>query len=723
MSGEEDVSASTTTPITRTADLAVTKAADATSVAAGGGITFTLTVTNTGPSDSTGVVLTDLLPPPLQFAAAGSDDDCALAAGDVVCTIGTVAAGTTRTLTIAATLPSDAASASVTNTASVTSDVDDPDNTDDSASVNVDVVQAADLAVTKTAAAEGVLLGGTMAYTLTVVNEGPSDAADAVLTETIPAGTTVSSLPPGCTDDGSGTVTCALGDLAAGDSVVLDLVLAVPDTLAPGRLTNTASVTSATGDPDPSDDSATATVEAVAQANVVLTKELVTTNPVAGQPLEYRLTVVNNGPTVAPNASISDPIPAGTTFVSLTADQGTCQLDVVEDAPAASCSLGRLAVGATATATLIVDTNPNRRSVSNTGFSGSGGLDIAPENNEDTAPTPLQQVADLSVRKSGPETVLAGDRVEYVLRYHNDGPSTATAVVVTDTLPTGLTPRPANGCTTNGATVSCAVGTVAPAAGGTVTITADVDPGLAEGTELTDVAAIRNDAEGAEDPDASDDTSEVTSTVERPTAVSNDVAVTVTANQDRVHAGDLASYNVVVTNNGPQRANAVELANELPAALRVAPLGGGGESRLAPLQVPVGCVQAGRTVTCDLGALAVGASRTLVFTGRVAVGAVAGTRLVHTATVAFDGTDSVAANNRDADFILVIAQPPASTTTTTPAVTTTTVAGTGSGGGSLPVVGAAIAGLLAVAGVLVVSGGGLQGIVRWPAWRRRRPDQ
>jgi uncharacterized repeat protein (TIGR01451 family) len=264
---------------------------------------------------------------------------------------------------------------------------------------------------------------------------------------------------------------------------------------------------------------------------------------------------------------------------------------------------------------------------------------------------------------------------------------------------------------------------VAPAAGGTVTITADVDPGLAEGTELTDVAAIRNDAEGAEDPDASDDTSEVTSTVERPTAVSNDVAVTVTANQDRVHAGDLASYNVVVTNNGPQRANAVELANELPAALRVAPLGGGGESRLAPLQVPVGCVQAGRTVTCDLGALAVGASRTLVFTGRVAVGAVAGTRLVHTATVAFDGTDSVAANNRDADFILVIAQPPASTTTTTPAVTTTTVAGTGSGGGSLPVVGAAIAGLLAVAGVLVVSGGGLQGIVRWPAWRRRRPDQ
>ena len=144
-------------------------------------------------------------------------------------------------------------------------------------------------------------------------------------------------------------------------------MLTVPDTLPPGPLANTASVTLGdTDDPDPSDNTATATVEAVAQADVTLTKELVTTDPVAGQPLEYRLTLVNNGPTVAPNASLSDPIPTGTTFVSFTASQGTCQLDEVEDVPAASCNLGRLAVGATATATLIVDTDPARTRSSRT---------------------------------------------------------------------------------------------------------------------------------------------------------------------------------------------------------------------------------------------------------------------------------------------------------------------------------------------------------------------
>ena len=130
----------------------------------------------------------------------------------------------------------------------------------------------------------------------------------------------------------------------------------------------------------------------------------------------------------------------------------------------------------------------------------------------------------------------------------------------------------------------------------------------------------------------------------------------------------------------------------------------------------------GTTATCELGDFAVGESRTLVFRGRVRAGTPAGTELVHTATVAFDGTDAVEANNTDADMILVIAQP-APTTTTNPAVTTTTVqSGSGCGGGSLPVVGAAIAGLLAVAVLLVMSGGGLQAIARWPGAGRRRPD-
>ena len=243
------------------------------------------------------------------------------------------------------------------------------------------MVRTADLSVTKTASAEGVLLGDTVTYTLTVANAGPSDAIDTVLTESIPPGTVVTTLPAQCVDDGAGTLTCDLGDLAAGDTVS-PIVLLVPDTLQPGALNNTASVTSTTDDPDPTNDSATVTVEAVAQADVTLTKTLLTTDPVAGEPLEYLLTLVNHGPTVAPNASLSDAIPVGTTFVSFTPTQGDCQLDEVEDVPAASCNLGRIDVGGTATATLVVLADPGATTVTNTGYGGSGGLDDVPADND-----------------------------------------------------------------------------------------------------------------------------------------------------------------------------------------------------------------------------------------------------------------------------------------------------------------------------------------------------
>ena len=118
-----------------------------------------------------------------------------------------------------------------------------------------------------------------------------------------------------------------------------------------------------------------------------------------------------------------------------------------------------------------------------------------------------------------------------------------------------------------------------------------------------------------------------------------------------------------------------------------------------------------------------------MFEGTVAAGTPAGTALLHTATVTFDGTDAVEANNSDTDTILVIAVAQPAPTTTTPTTTTSPTAptttirpGSGSGGGgNLPVAGAAIAGLLAVAALLVVSGGGLQAITRRQR-ARRQPD-
>jgi uncharacterized repeat protein (TIGR01451 family) len=65
--------------------------------------------------------------------------------------------------------------------------------------------------------------------------------------------------------------------------------------------------------------------------------------------------------------------------------------------------------------------------------------------------------ADLSIVKSGPSTVVAGNLVSYTVTASNAGPTTATNVVVADTIPSGLTFNAAGssaGCVLNGAGTS-----------------------------------------------------------------------------------------------------------------------------------------------------------------------------------------------------------------------------------------------------------------------------
>ena len=158
-----------------------------------------------------------------------------------------------------------------------------------------------------------------------------------------------------------------------------------------------------------------------------------------------------------------------------------------------------------------------------------------------------------------------------------------------------------------------------------------------------------------------------------------------------------------MTNHGPQAATGVTVVNELPPDVVVPAAGGGGSRRRLPAQVPSGCLPTGATVTCVLGSLAGGESRTMVFAGTVAAPTAAGTQLVHAATVRADGVDAVEANNRDTDVIVVVARVITPPTTAPP------------GRGRLPTTGFAVAAVLVAAGALVLIGTGTR-----PATDRRR---
>jgi uncharacterized repeat protein (TIGR01451 family) len=127
-------------PATPPADLALTKNASPEPVFPGQPLRYDLAVQNTGPNAADGVRVTDSLPPGVTFdSAISSQGSCLQASGVVSCVIGTLANAATANIQIKV-RPS--ASGTITNQASVTSAVVDPDQSDNNASAQTTVVQA-----------------------------------------------------------------------------------------------------------------------------------------------------------------------------------------------------------------------------------------------------------------------------------------------------------------------------------------------------------------------------------------------------------------------------------------------------------------------------------------------------------------------------------------------------------------------------------------------------
>jgi uncharacterized repeat protein (TIGR01451 family) len=114
----------TNTPTGPAADLAVSKVGSPDPVAVGASLTYTITVTNNGPSTATGVTLTDTLPAGVTFVSVSpGQPTCGQAGGTVTCSLGTLTNGASATVTIVV-MPT--APGELTNVATVVGNEPDP---------------------------------------------------------------------------------------------------------------------------------------------------------------------------------------------------------------------------------------------------------------------------------------------------------------------------------------------------------------------------------------------------------------------------------------------------------------------------------------------------------------------------------------------------------------------------------------------------------------------
>jgi uncharacterized repeat protein (TIGR01451 family) len=328
-------------------DMGVTKDNGVTALIPGQTFTYVIDVTNAGPSSAIDAVVADQ--PPMELnsitwtCVATGNATCAANGVDFIMDIVFVPPGDSLRYEITATLDAGTLMGTqVSNTVTVTVDdmngEFDPNLADNTATDTDDVQTNADISVLKDDAVDPLDPTGastTQTYTITVTNDGPSDAANLVLTDVPPVTDPAlfTSGPAECmavTDMGGllTAVECTRASLVVGDTWIVVLDFDFIGLLAGNTVVNDVTVTSDTFDPNLANNDDSEDTLLAAGLDVRATK---TNNDSILQPGEnttYVIEVRNLGADPAGQVTITDTIPAelpGATWVCVADGGATCQ--------------------------------------------------------------------------------------------------------------------------------------------------------------------------------------------------------------------------------------------------------------------------------------------------------------------------------------------------------------------------------------------------------------
>lgn len=518
-----------------------------------------------------------------------------------------------------------------------------------------------DLSITKSHHPDPAVAGSDLFYDLSVSNSGGS-APNTTVTDTLPSDVTYVAnnlpSPAGCTAVGQ-VVTCNLGNLASGQTVNFSIQVTVNSNadVSSGAhsIQNTATVTSnGVIDSDPSNNTATDTVLVEESADLQVTTVCApSTNVSAGTPITCTVYVDNHGPSDARSVVVDDTIRSNGTFDLANINPASCApATAITGGKEITCSLGTIQAASSTVqgrATLsytITNVNDAQNlttvaSARSSVGSSSGTPDPNTSNNQSTVPISVSALADLSVTKTGPTTATAGTDIgPYTVTVANNGPSTATNVVLTDNVPAGVTivsivPNPGTiGCTAgvpgdSTRPTTCAIGTLTSGGSASVNVTLHVLPST--------TGTLSNDARVSSD---TFDANLSNNLAHADTVVSSsaDLAVTMTASPNPVVAGQTLSLKAHITNGGPSTAPSTTLDIALPNYTSLSGTQITGASGSCGLLGPL-------SLHCTLGTLNLSASADVFVTLTVGSGAPNGATLTATATVSSAATDPNTTNN------------------------------------------------------------------------------
>jgi len=304
------------------ADMAVTIANTNVSALAGPAFDYAIQIENIGQTAASNVVVTLTVDPALAISNIRMPGFTCPPANPLVCQALQLNTGGSATLTVAIT----GTTPGLFNVSAVATSDNDTNPGNDMQSGTIDILPAANLAVSATTADAFMRTAESTTVTISVVNNGPQPAATTQLLIDLGALLTVTpgQLDPACMTPDDRMLTCLLGILASGaqQSIVQPVVAAA----SIGAATVTATISSNLADPDLGDNNANATVQVASRlVDLQATIGTLPTGVERGQSSSFSVTMENLGPDAATQPEVE--IIAGgfgLAFTSVTADTGSC---------------------------------------------------------------------------------------------------------------------------------------------------------------------------------------------------------------------------------------------------------------------------------------------------------------------------------------------------------------------------------------------------------------
>ena len=519
------------------ADLAVEKSVSNTKPNYKDNIVWSIKISNNGPDAAHDVKMFDLLPKSLIFIGCDGNYDNKKG----IWNVGTLESGKSITLNIQCSVNS---TGMIENTVKVNATEYDYDLTNNNDSERIFVNPAVDLSVIKTVNASNVNFNDVVKWTLTVSNNGPDIATNVKVLDELPYGFTYldSALTKGKYVDG----VFIIDNIDIGETVIIDIYSLVEET---GEAVNLANVSSDEYDYNLTNNVDEKEILVNPAADLSVSKSVSDSNPSYGDMITWTIEIVNFGPDVAHNITLTDVLPNSLIWIS---DDSSDDYDPVT---------GRLFIeelDVEESYVLNIDCIVNATgSIQNNVSVIADEYDYNLTNNNDSEIIDVEKSADVSVIKLVNNTAPNyRELVKWTLIISNNGPDKATNIYVEDQLPEGLALvnyTATKGFYDQGIWAMCCLNN-----GDSETL--EIICRVEKTGNITNLAAIHADEYDFNETNNNDNKS-----IDVPPSV--DLQVVIDVNNTNPVFGESVNWIISVKNNGPDNATGVILKDFLPNEL------------------------------------------------------------------------------------------------------------------------------------------------------------